>query len=295
EHFDLSGRRDEKGRGDPEERRLTGAVAAEQCDSFAPPEREGDASQCLDVGRAPTVVHLAHVDGAERLRGHGPEQADAAYKTRFRSVRFLEAGMLALLEHRKRGLSLGLLLRLAHLDDRGDRPDVAERILQLPVPLAPELVLEWHGGRCTRGEGLVPELVDILRVHVQIERRPPGRVGRFRVATRELVRHHHERVADLDHRVHERAVRHPLAGDLLRAERFLVELDRLRCSVDYKVRRDGSHPRWDRGDPCRGRSLSRGCLLALSCFRCFARYGTPPPRYRPRSDRAAAVTSSASY
>src|SRR3989441_6204851 len=146
-------------------------------DPFAASKGEGYAAQCLDVGGAPTVVHLPHVDRAERLLRHGPEQADAAYKTRFRSVRFLEAGMLALLEHRKRGLPFGFFLLLTHLDDHRDRPDVAERILEFPVPLAPELVLEGHRGLCARGDRLSPELVDVFRVHVQVECRPARRGG----------------------------------------------------------------------------------------------------------------------
>src|SRR2546428_8937285 len=134
------------------ERRLARSVPSQDCDPFAGWERERHASQCLAVGGAPTVVHLPHVDGAERLRRHGPEQADDAYKTRFRSVRFLEAGMLALLEHRERGLALGLLLHLAHLDDHRNGPDVAERILEFAIALAPELVLERHRGLRARGD-----------------------------------------------------------------------------------------------------------------------------------------------
>src|SRR6059036_3318298 len=236
---------------------------------------------------------------ARRRRGAPPatrpEQADAAYKTRFRSVRFLEAGVLALLEHRKRGLPLGLLLRVAHLHDHRNGPDVAERILEFPVPLAPELVLKRHRGLRARGNCLMPELVDVLRVDVQVEGRPTCRDGRLRIATRELVRHHDERVADLNHRMHQGAVRHPLAGDFLRAERLLVELDRLCGSVDHEVRRNGSHPAWDGCGPSRARSLSRGCLLALPCSLGFARHlGTPPSWYRCRSDKADARTSTVS-
>src|SRR5436309_13223082 len=106
-----------------------------------------------------------------------PEQADAAYKTRFRSVRFLEAGMLALLEHRERGLALRLFLRVAHLHDHRHGPDVAERILEFAIALSPELVLERHRGLRARGDGLIPELVHLLRVDVQVEGRPTCRDG----------------------------------------------------------------------------------------------------------------------
>src|SRR5207245_806355 len=91
-----------------------------------------------------------------------------------------EAGMLALLEHRERGLPLGLLLRFAHLHDHRNRPDVAEGILQFSVPLAPELVLEGHRGRRARGDRLIPELVDVLRVRVQVERRHARRAALVR-------------------------------------------------------------------------------------------------------------------
>src|SRR6059036_10015 len=74
EHFDLAGGRNEEGRGDPKERRLPRAVPAEERDPLAASEGEGHASQCLDVGGAPTVVHLPHVNRAERLRRHGPSK-----------------------------------------------------------------------------------------------------------------------------------------------------------------------------------------------------------------------------
>src|SRR5437867_13370099 len=71
-----------------------------------------------------------------------PEQADAAYKTRFCSVRFLEAGLLAVLEHREPGLALRLFPRVAHLHAHRHRPDVAARLLEFAIALAPELVPE---------------------------------------------------------------------------------------------------------------------------------------------------------
>src|SRR2546425_9997867 len=125
-------------------------------------------------------------------RATRPEQADAAYKTRFRSVRLLEAGMLALLEHRERGLALRLFLRVAHLHDHRHGPDVAERILEFAIALAPELVFERHRGLRARGDRLIPEFVDVVRVDVQVEGRPACRGGRLRIATGELVRHHLE-------------------------------------------------------------------------------------------------------
>src|SRR5947208_15077079 len=94
--------------------------------------------------------------------------------------------------------------------------------------------------------------------------------------------------------MHQGAVRHPLAADFLRAERLLVELDRLCGSVDYEVRRNGSHPARDGCGPSRARSLSRGCLLALPCSLGFARHlGTPPSWSRCRSHNADARTSTA--
>src|SRR6266702_960544 len=139
-----------------------------------------------------------------------------------------ESGMFALLEHSERGLALRFFLRLAHLDDHRDGPDVAERILELPVPLAPELVLERHRRLRARVDRLIPELVAVL-----------------------------------DHRVHQGAVRHRLPRDFFRAERFLVELDCLSCPVDHEVRRYGVHPGRDGGRPC-GSRRSRGLLLSLS-------------------------------
>src|SRR6266704_3652911 len=174
-----------------------------------------------------------------------------------------ESGMFALLEHSERGLALRFFLRLAHLDDHRAGPDVAERILELPVPLAPELVLERHRRLRARVDRLIPELVDVLRVDVHVRGGPARGGRRLRVAAGELVGHHHERVADLDHRVHQGAVRHRLPRDFFRAERLLVELDCLSCPVDHEVRRYGVHPGRDGGRPC-GSRRSRGLLLSLS-------------------------------
>src|SRR3989475_264829 len=72
-------------------------------------------------------------------------------------------------------------------------------------------------------------------------------------------------LADLDHRVHQGAVRHRLAGHFLRAERLLVELDRLRRSTDHQVWRDRVHAARNRAHAGRGRWPSRGCLLSSPC------------------------------
>src|SRR3989442_888645 len=64
--------------------------------------------------------------------------------------RLFEAGVLAFLEHPHRRLTLRFSFRLAHLHDHRDGPDVAERILKLPVSLAPELVVERQSGFLAR-------------------------------------------------------------------------------------------------------------------------------------------------
>src|SRR5881392_237368 len=155
---------------------------------------------------------------------------------------FLGCRLLTRSHHREGRLPFRLLFLLAHLDRHGDGPDVAEGILELDVPLSPELVLQWEGWLRAGVQGLVPKFVDIFRVDVEVHRRRTRRGRGFRIAARKLVGHHDDRIADPDRGVHDGAVRHRRPVDLLRAERPFVELDRLRRSVDHQVRRHGPLP-----------------------------------------------------
>ena len=68
------------------------------------------------------------------------------------------------------------------------------------------------------------------------------RLGRGRPELRRFVAQHDDRVADLDLRVRDAAVRPGHAESLLRAERLLVELDRLGGLATHEVRRHGVVP-----------------------------------------------------
>src|SRR5688500_18730448 len=72
-------------------------------------------------------------------------------------------------------------------------------------------------------------------------RRALQRLGPERAPFGHLVDQHHLRVADLHRRVHQPAVRARQARALLRAERLLVELDRLRRAGADEMRGDGMH------------------------------------------------------
>src|SRR6267143_82825 len=177
--------------------------------------------------------------------------------------------MLALLEHREGGLAFLFLLALAHLDDHRERPDVSERILEFPVSLAPELILQGQGRLRSCRDRSVPQLIHIVRVDVQVQGRGARGRGRLRIASREFVAHHEDRIPDLNRRVHQRSIRPWRAVNLLRSERLLVELDRLCRTIDDEVRRDSPHSPRDRTHS-RCRPSLRWCL---PCFRrtlCFA-------------------------
>src|SRR6267143_3922708 len=141
--------------------------------------------------------------------------------------RFLGARRRARAHHREGRPSLRLLLLLAHLDRRRDGPDVAERILKLAVSFSPELVLERQRRLRARVQGLVPKFVDVFRIDVQVHGRRPRVRRTLRIAAREFIGHHDDGIPDPDRRMHESAIGHRRPINLLRAERSLVELDRL--------------------------------------------------------------------
>src|SRR5256885_1421584 len=147
--------------------------------------------------------------------------------------RFLGALRLAAAHHRECRLSFRFLLLLAHLDGHRDGPDVAERVLQLAVSFPPELVLERQRRFRARVQGLVPKFVDVLRVDVQIDGGRPRVRRTLRISARELIGHHDHGVPDPDRRVHQGAIGHRRPVDLLRAEGPLVEVDRLRGTLDH--------------------------------------------------------------
>jgi hypothetical protein len=65
---------------------------------------------------------------------------------------------------------------------------------------------------------------------------PADRRRPLRAHLGELVVEHEHRVADAHERVHDRAVRHRVAAELLGAEGLLVEVHRLGAALDDEVR-----------------------------------------------------------
>src|SRR5437773_1180207 len=88
---------------------------------------------------------------------------------------FLGCRLLTRSHHREGRLPFRLLFLLAHLDRHGDGPDVAEGILELAVPLSPELVLQWEGWLRAAARG--PDVpFDFVRVVVRFARRAIGKL-----------------------------------------------------------------------------------------------------------------------
>src|SRR5207249_12161061 len=130
--------------------------------------------------------------------------------------------MLALGEHGHSLLLLLLHLRLRHRDTLRQGPVVAEWVFQLPVALAPELVVQGHADLCSSVNSLLPELVNILRVDVHRSCRVSQNTRCLCVGPRKDVTQHYYRLADSNSCMHDLTAGHGFSVKLLVAERFLV-------------------------------------------------------------------------
>src|SRR5688500_17334432 len=121
-----------------------------------------------------------------RLRpSHGHSTESASEGQPFRgALKFCELAScrsLALRHVRHRGLSAGVhFLGGQILLLRADSPEMTERILDLSIAVAPELILEGHDLLGTGGNGLLPCCVAVGDVHVKSDGRAAERRGRFR-------------------------------------------------------------------------------------------------------------------
>src|SRR5690242_9501398 len=97
----------------------------------------------------------------------GPAKAGRAALVRVEAL--IAAGVLAGGHLRHRLFALLFHLGSGHLGPPREAPRVAERVLQLAVALAPELVLERHRDLRACGHGLAEELVDVLGVDVEVD------------------------------------------------------------------------------------------------------------------------------
>src|SRR5215207_1762566 len=143
------------------------------------------------------------------------------------------------------GALLHLLWRNV-LDVRGDRPRVAEGILDEAEAVAPEHVVRLHQRRRAGVDRLLVGGVGVLDVGHDVDARPAELLRSLRARLRERIGEHEDRVADLELRVHDRAVWSGHAAALLGAERALVEVDRGRRVVDGEIRHEGAVTLGDR-------------------------------------------------
>src|SRR4051812_30899752 len=168
---------------------------------------------------------------------------------------------------------------------RGDVPDVAVRVLECAGAVAVELVLDRARELAAGGQCLLHRRVDVAHVEMQLNRGAAARVRSEEAHVRRLVREHHERIADLQLGVADRAVRSGNADRLFGAECPLVELDRLACALDAEIRRHGVIAGRYRLHLLR---LARRSLAARLCLlsHCSLRW----LRWRPASDAGPPAT-----
>src|SRR5436190_4950970 len=221
---------------------------------------------CADICCASTRIRMSTeppaADGRIMRIGFSGYAASAPAMAPARATD--SANFLSIPRPRLLGHIRGAALELGHrqiLLVRGDVPDVAERILERAGAIAVELVLHRPddlraGGARARNSG-----VDVLHVHVDRHRRSAARLRAEEIHRGEFIREHDARTADPDLGVADRPARAGHAHDLLRAERLLVELDRVRGAADAEVRRDRVIAGWNRLDLLlRGGLFRRGLL-----------------------------------
>src|SRR5215204_3510852 len=160
----------------------------------------------------------------------------------------------------------GHLLRRHVLDVGGDGPSVPERVHDVPVPVAVELVL----GGTLQGRAQLhrspDDRVDVLDVDEQRGRRAGNPAGRRRLGAplRDLVLDDHHRVPDLDLGVGEGAVGAREAHALGRPKHLGVELEGYDAALHHQAGRNaavGVRDRLRLGRRCHLTSLLEMCLI----------------------------------
>src|SRR3954468_20323937 len=122
---------------------------------------------------------------------------------------------------------------------------MAERVLELAVAIAPELVGNRHGDLRAGLDRARDETVDVVDVQVNGDRRALERLRPERAPLWHLIGQHYGRVSNAHGGMHELAIgpRHPRG--LLRAESQLVEIDRLGRAGTDEMRCHGMHALWN--------------------------------------------------
>src|SRR5205085_210247 len=116
-------------------------------------------------------------------------------------------------------------------------PAMPERVHELAVALAPDLVGERLADDRAGLDRTVPGGVDVADLQVQDDRRALERLRRDDAELGELVGEHHLRVAEPELDLHETAVGYGDPAALLRAERLGVPRRRLVSASRHDVRR----------------------------------------------------------
>src|SRR5258706_219007 len=130
----------------------------------------------------------------------------------------------------------------------GDVPDMAIRVLDRAGAVAVELVFQRPRELGTCRHRLLHRVVHVLHVEMEVDRGAAAGLRREERHAGHFIRQHDVRIADLDLGMAELALRSRDAQQLLRAERTLVEVDRLRRAADAQVRGDGVVSLRDRQD-----------------------------------------------
>src|SRR5829696_4273016 len=194
-------------------------------------------------------VREDHGDDHGRERGGVDESSERRHRRGIwmssRWTRVPTGSLLALrlgAGHLRRPL-FGALLHLLWrnvLDMRGDRPRVAEGILDEAEAVAPEHVVRLHQRRRAGVDRLLVGGVGVLDVGHDVDACSAELLRSLRARLRERVGKHEKGVTDLELRVHDRSAWAGHAGALLGAESALIEVDRGRRVFDGQIRHEGA-------------------------------------------------------
>src|SRR5215471_11334650 len=142
---------------------------------------------------------------------------------------------------------------------RGDRPAMAEWILDLAVAVTPEHVADRHNGLGAEPDRARGDAFDVFDIEVDGDRRSPERFRSKRAVFGHFIDQHERGIADADAGMHQPSVRAGQARGFGRVESLLVELDRLGCAGTHQMWRDCVHAVWNCADIAHTYSLLGCC------------------------------------
>src|SRR5688572_11190869 len=137
--------------------------------------------------------------------------------------------------------ALSLLLG-GFFNSAGDGPDVTGRILDPCGAVAPELVLERHEDRCPCSDGALEDLIDVLDIEVEHDRRASVILWRAARGARPFTFDHHHGRPDRDRCMTDLSVRPGSSETIFGAKSCLAEFD-------LRHRVSAEQPRNDDLDP----------------------------------------------